>query len=116
MMASRRWPMPTGPSIQCPSPSGPRCAITSVMRFSTGGATGAPSILSNPAIPHMAPGTSADPAQAGGHVLVVVGAHAIVQRDGHGLLSAIARTGKVRGGEPEALAVVGEHVHRVRAG
>ncbi len=37
MIDRRRCPSPTPPSIQCPSPSGPRCATASVIRLRTTG-------------------------------------------------------------------------------
>src|SRR5687767_2214193 len=54
MIASRRWPRPTGPSMNWPSPSGPRCATASVMRRRMTGETGSPSKCRIPVMPHMA--------------------------------------------------------------
>src|SRR5688572_16905449 len=47
-----------------PCPSGPRCANTAVMRRRTTGATGAPSVLRMPVIPHTS-GPSALPGDDG---------------------------------------------------
>src|SRR5579862_2462801 len=116
MMASRRWPSPTAPSIQCPSPSGPRWAMASVMRCSSGGAIGSPSRLTTPAMPHTAVACSGDVPQAGDYVVVVLGAHAVVQWNRHALLGAVARRGEVLRLQPKPLLVIAEHVHGVRAG
>jgi hypothetical protein len=54
MMASLRWPNPVGPSTSVPSPSGPRWAIRSHIRWMTAADTGAPDRkFSRPAIPHI---------------------------------------------------------------
>src|SRR5947208_9582899 len=52
MIARRRWPKPTLPSANKPSPSGPRCATASVMRRRTTGDTAVPSPFTIPAMPH----------------------------------------------------------------
>src|SRR5688572_30239652 len=53
MIARRLWPKPTKEFVHSPSPSGPRCRTTSVMRFRTLIETGLPSTLKMPVIPHM---------------------------------------------------------------
>src|SRR5688572_6777573 len=54
MIARRRLPSPTGPSIHTPSASGPRCASESVILAMVGAETGLPSIWTTPVMPHIA--------------------------------------------------------------
>src|SRR5688572_15320762 len=55
MIASRRCARPTRPSaeIQAPTPSGPRCGITSRMRVSSDSHTGGAAKWNAPAMPHI---------------------------------------------------------------
>src|SRR5688572_9352692 len=83
-----------------------------------------PSVSAAPSGAGAAPSTSHS--QAGGRALealetgddmpVVLGAHPVVQRQGHGLAVAVARDGKVVGREAEPIPVEPEHVHGVSAG
>ena len=122
MIASRLWPIPTLSSIQCPSPSGPRCEIASVMRWRSLGETGWPSVLISrrcrtrqlPLHDHDARGRPAgviereSPLSAFrrlekrsdlkieksvGNVLVIVRGHAVVERNRHCIGVAIAGGG-----------------------
>src|SRR5207248_3079993 len=79
MIDSRRWPRPTGPSIQSPSPSGPRWRSTSRMRLRRASSTVSRGFRPTmPTIPHMArsrwlrghfEGVDPDPAAAGRGIL-----------------------------------------------
>src|SRR5687767_15532923 len=68
MMASRRNPRPIGPRTWMPSSSGPRCAMTRLIRSTVSRQTEAPGgdARKTPAIPHMSEGRGAGAARRAG--------------------------------------------------